>query len=213
MPEEAQHKKVGFDHDPERKRGDCGRPNPCGDAKDRRSPPINVRPAPSEDEFSGFIIVRLGIDRVETGFERLEHLARKLELRGLAAILEEFGNPGSQRLIRSLEPRRLLEMETAAAKSDLPPLRSLNAYWRLDLRERPEVVGALVDRLNELPAVALAYRELAVSDPVVNDSDDPYASGQTYLDPAPTGIDARWAWTQPNGEGAGVARHVRALVS
>ena len=49
-----------------------------------------------------------------------------------------------------------------------------------------------------------AYREFDVTEPLVNDVDDDYAADQDYLDAAPTGIDARWAWTQPNGEGSGV---------
>ena len=61
-----------------------------------------------------------------------------------------------------------------------------------------------MDDLNELPEVELAYREMAVSDPTVNPTDDTFNGTQNYLDAAPTGIDARWAWTQPNGEGAGV---------
>ena len=38
----------------------------------------------------------------------------------------------------------------------------------------------------------------------VNAANDPLSSAQTYLDPAPRGIDARWAWTRPNGAGEGV---------
>ena len=49
-----------------------------------------------------------------------------------------------------------------------------------------------------------AYREFDVTEPLVNDVDDDYAADQDYLDAAPTGIDARWAWTQPNAEGSGV---------
>ncbi len=204
MANDLHRKQMRADRAIEPKEHNCGEPNPCADRDGEDRPPVNLQPGGREEKFSGFVIVRLGIDRVDTGFGRLEELARKLNLEGLTSLLEEFGNPPSRPLIRSLEARQILEMEATAAKSKLPPLRSLTSYWRLDLRERPEAIEALVDRLNDLSAVAIAYRELAVSEPVVDDSDDPYASGQGYLDAAPTGFDARWAWTQPNGEGAGV---------
>jgi len=74
----------------------------------------------------------------------------------------------------------------------------------VDARERPDQIEGIVKRLNSVNEVDLAYREFVVSDPVVNAADDPYNIDQDYLDAAPTGIDARWAWTQPNGEGAGI---------
>ena len=86
----------------------------------------------------------------------------------------------------------------------MPPLRSLTAYWRIDVRQRFEQLPEVAQRLNRLTEVDLAYAELAATDPVVNAANDPYNTGQDYLDAAPEGIDARWAWTQPNGEGAGV---------
>lgn len=157
------------------------------------------------EDYSGFVIVRLGAQVPDGDFDQLHELAAEQNLGGLARVLEELGRPASRRVIRSLRPSEVRELERRAAQTDLPPLRSLTAYWRLDLRDHPGDIDQIVARLNELREVDLAYRELAVSDPVVNDADDPYAVGQTYLDPAPTGFDARWAWTQPNGEGAGVA--------
>jgi hypothetical protein len=40
-------------------------------------------------------------------------------------------------------------------------------------------------------------------DPLVNAADDPRAVNQGYLDPAPAGIDAEFAWSVPGGAGAG----------
>src|SRR2546430_14661455 len=45
---------------------------------------------------------------------------------------------------------------------------------------------------------------MAVRQPAANPADDTFNGTQNYLDAAPTGIGARWAWTQPNGVGAGV---------
>ncbi len=40
--------------------------------------------------------------------------------------------------------------------------------------------------------------------PTVDFADDPLSATQFYLDPAPLGFDAKFAWTQPGGDGAGV---------
>jgi serine protease len=181
--------------------------------EDRREPtPVNLGPSGKAEDYSGFVIVRLGAEASGGDFEQLHELAANRKLGALARVLEELGRPASQPVIRSIRPsevndleRRAAQTERRAAQTDLPRLRSLTAYWRLDLRDHPGDIDQIVARLNEMPEVDLAYRELAVSDPIVNDIDDTYAVGQTYLDPAPTGFDARWAWTQPNGEGAGVA--------
>ena len=61
-----------------------------------------------------------------------------------------------------------------------------------------------VEALNALDEVDFAYLELEATDPAVNAANDPFNASQNYQDAAPVGIDARWAWTQLNGEGAGV---------
>lgn len=156
---------------------------------------------------SGFVIVRLVPAVAPTRAEDLAAAAKECNLEGLSRLLEEYDLFTSRRVVRSLEPEEILGLERRAAQSDLPPLRSLTAYWRVDVRRRPRDVEAILARLRELPEVDAAYAELEASDPApaVDDSDDPYADGQGYLDAAPDGIDARWAWTQTNGLGAGVA--------
>lgn len=88
--------------------------------------------------------------------------------------------------------------------SAFPPLRSLLTYWRLDAREHGARVDEIVKMLRSAPGVADAYAELEGDDPAVKSANDVYAGQQGYLDPAPEEIDARWAWTQPNGCGAGI---------
>jgi hypothetical protein len=46
---------------------------------------------------------------------------------------------------------------------------------------------------------------LSAGQSAINPADDPLSAAQGYLEAAPRGIDARWAWTQPNGAGEGVA--------
>lgn len=62
---------------------------------------------------------------------------------------------------------------------------------------------ALIKRLLEWRAIEVAYLDIAGPDPLVNAGNDPRAVNQGYLDPAPDGIDAEYAWNFPGGDGAG----------
>lgn len=184
-------------------RDDCHPPPRCPERPTPPPPGEIGRPGDAPD-YSGFVIVRLS-PSVPPGKHRdLRDLAKRQSLEGLAAVLEEEGIGSTAPVVRSLSPDRLRELEERAGRAQARPLHSLTSYWRLDLRHRPDEAERVVERLNALNEVDLAYRELAVTDPQVNAADDPYADNQGYLDPAPDGIDARWAWTQPNGVGTGV---------
>jgi serine protease len=89
-------------------------------------------------------------------------------------------------------------LEARAAKTRLAPRHSLTRYWRIDLRPYPERAAEVVDKLRALAEVDLAYRELAASDPQYGSppAGESLAEGQGYLDDAPAGIGARWAWQQ-----------------
>ncbi len=169
-------------------------------------PPEPEIPKRRRRRYSGFIIVRLSeeLPLPPPRCETLSAAAKELRLPALEKILNEYDLDATYRLIRGTDNDKLLKLERQAAKSEMPPIHSLTAYWRLDARNRTDRIEEIIKRLNTLREVDLAYREFAASDPAVNAADDPYNSGQGYQDAAPTGIDARWAWTQPNGEGAGI---------
>lgn len=131
--------------------------------------------------------------------------AQMYALKGLLRVLESAGSPESCRLVRSVQAEKILDMEREAAQSKFPPLHSLTQYWRLDLRERSrEETSRILEMLISLPEVDSAWEEPLDTLPVVTPGDDPYNAGQGYQDAAPDGVNARWMWTQPNGEGAGI---------
>ena len=72
--------------------------------------------------------------------------------------------------------------------------------------ERSEDMQNLIRRLHTLPEVkhALRVRNGITPASFVNPSDDDERAEQWYLDPAPDGIDARYAWSFPGGDGIGV---------
>jgi serine protease len=167
-------------------------------------------PQQEPTRFTGFVIVRL-VATVrapnDEQFQRLTELAKGADLRDLSRVLETFKlGPGS-RLIRSLSVREIREKEALARRSWLPPVHSLTDYWRLDLRGQIHRMADAVEALNAVPEVDAAYPELKGKDPAActNPANNPYSGQQRYLDAAPSGIDARWAWTQPNGCGKGIA--------
>ena len=163
--------------------------------------PLKRRPP----QYSGAIIVRLSseVPPASKKCKSLNAMAKEQHLRGLEKVLDEYDLSISTPLIKSMDADKILELEKKATKSQFPPLHSLTSYWRIDAREKSDQIDEILKRLNNLYEVDKASRELAASDPLVNPADDPYNATQDYLDSAPDGIDARWAWTQPNGEGAG----------
>jgi hypothetical protein len=158
---------------------------------------------------SGMVVVRLVAEASPVGLDKVAHTlvahAKMYALKGLSKALENAGSPESYRLVRSVPADKILDMEREAAHTKYSPLHSLTQYWRLDLRDRPrEESTRLIEMLSSLPEVDSAWEEPLSTLPVVTPGDDPHNSGQDYQDAAPIGIDARWMWTQPNGEAAGI---------
>jgi hypothetical protein len=71
--------------------------------------------------------------------------------------------------------------------------------------EKAENLGALADALRRWPIIRSSEVEIPGPPPLVNAADDPLSVNQGYLDPAPGGIDARYAWTLTGGDGQGQA--------
>ncbi|SFN76932.1 S8 family peptidase [Nitrosospira briensis] len=82
---------------------------------------------------------------------------------------------------------------------------NLGAYFAVTMPPGMDA-EALAKALSEWESVATAYVEPPpVEPPFVNAADDPRSTNQGYLDPAPDGIDAEYAWNFPGGDGAGQA--------
>lgn len=118
-----------------------------------------------------------------------------------------------QRLFRQDE-LTLSERKDLAEQLSGREMADLDLYFEVPLRPGTLAgeVNALVMQLNAIHSVEIAYAE-AAAEPVVfgiaADGEVPiapvtYESQQGYLDPAPYGIDARYAWTVPGGTGSGV---------
>lgn len=167
----------------------------------------NDRPDRQDGARPGFIVVRLSeFENVAEldGADTLAEVAKTMRLSVLASLLDEFDLGSGRRLVTAVKPGQLREMEAQARQSPFPPLHSLLDYWVVDAGKHGGREDEIAKRLQAAPGVARAYPQEQGADPSVNPADDPYNAQQGYLDAAPTGIDARWAWTQPMGCGNGM---------
>jgi len=124
------------------------------------------------------------------------------ELSGLASLLARCPGVRIQRLFSRPEATLAADQARLEAKTG-KDLADLNLWYRLILPPG-EDIEALVDSLNALDLVEIAYPEpLPVPPPSLSPS-PLFESQQGYLDPAPGGIDARTAWTVAGGTGANV---------
>lgn len=156
-------------------------------------------------DYSGFVIVRMapGIESTVTSLGQLaeEHKPKLTELQAVLKLagtlvskpLVELYGPGHTPWLRDQVLKLIHELEKKTASTAFPPLYSLASYWRLDLREHPGLVEEVVARLNSLPEVGLAYRELAATDPQDTANGQGLSEDQGYLGDAPIGISASWA--------------------
>ena len=121
-------------------------------------------------------------------------------------LTAKFKGLGLVPLFGSKKPDEIRKLVDRAKEID-PTYRPANllAYYAVTV---PTGVSAdeVVKALLRWRSVALAYVEPGpVEPPFVNASDDPRSVGQGYLDPAPDGIDAEYAWGFAGGDGAGQA--------
>jgi hypothetical protein len=123
----------------------------------------------------------------------------------VAALREQFPDVEFERLFTSLEPEQIRELVEEAARCDPdydPP--NLLTYFVV---ECPSGVDpdAVRETLADWWSVETAYVEGGPTKPPgVSPGDDPRFPNQGYLDPAPDGIDAEFAWTATGGDGDGI---------
>ncbi|WP_298577247.1 S8 family peptidase [uncultured Luteimonas sp.] len=81
--------------------------------------------------------------------------------------------------------------------------RRLQRYHVIDLASSDDAERVLKELL-ATPGIETAYLEPEPLPPPVDPDDDPRSANQLYLDAAPRGIDARWAWSRSDGDGVTV---------
>ncbi len=171
--------------------------------------PGQVRPSPIEGErgpgarpsFRPRVVVKLH-DWVDVPYE--DGVERYL--------LDEFG-PGPlgdagedlvfTRLYTSVSPGELARLVETAVERDSSYRPPRFTAWFTVEAPRGMRSEELARRLLEWDVVESARPDAPAVDPLVNAADDPLSVNQGYLDPAPAGIDAEFAWAVAGGAGAG----------
>ena len=137
-----------------------------------------------------------------------EDTARAMESMGIGpwnALTTQFQGITMEPLL-SFKPEQFAALTERARTQDSSfRATNLGAYFAVNLPPGMDA-EALVKALSKWESVATAYVEPPpVEPPFVNAADDPRSANQGYLDPAPDGIDAEYAWNFPGGDGAGQA--------
>jgi len=148
-------------------------------------------------------------DDVELPYRKgAEEVIEECQIGPWKSLTKAFPGITLRPLFTAVEPGRIRELTERAAKMD-PEYRKVNllTYFYIYIPGSSEIDPvALAKALSAWPAVQTAYVDGPVPPPpAVNAANDPRSPNQSYLDPAPGGIDARYAWTFAGGDGAGVS--------
>ena len=118
-------------------------------------------------------------------------------------LRQQFPGIALKPLISSTPLNKLEELVKRATQTD--PTYKPAQFGQFFYIPVPGDVDAeeLVRALKQWRSVETVYADYPVPDPLVNAANDPRAVDQDYLDAAPVGIDARYAWNFTGGDGAG----------
>lgn len=127
------------------------------------------------------------------------------ELReGWARISERYPTATLRPLYGGEDAEALRKLTAMASEND-PSYQAPNFPNYFVVQMSPGFEGeSLAKMLSALPGVETAYVEGGPVDPPVTPTDDPRYTSQGYLQAAPGGIDAAYAWTKSGGDGFGV---------
>lgn len=154
-----------------------------------------------EHEDRPFVVVKFS-DRVQLPYEDgVEKFFGRMQVGPWEQLQGKFPGVSLRRLYTAVEPGEINKLVETAARLD-PSYRPVNmlAYFAVEAPPGTDL-DALAEALAAWPSVETAYVDRPAPDPVVNAADDPRAASQGYLNAAPQGIDARFAWPKPDGTG------------
>ncbi len=128
----------------------------------------------------------------------------RAEIRKLMAASDKVVLPRLVPLFGSLTPGQFLELTKRAQQMDSN--YKATAYGAWQQFECPPSVdpNELAAALRRLEEVDTAYVMRPGPPPAVNPHDDPRFVNQGYLQAAPLGVDAPFAWNLPGGDGKGM---------
>lgn len=136
--------------------------------------------------------------KYEDGAQKV--LAERYGAGPLADVVDQLAFERLYTALKADEMARLVEL---AQQRDASYKGHRFDRWFTVDTPRGMATEELVKRLLAWEIVESARPDAPAVDPVVNAADDPRSPNQGYLNPAPEGIDAEFAWTVAGGAGAG----------
>ncbi len=197
--------------------------NPPGQLKPRPTLPKPARTVVDHNVHPDLIVLkfqegthirmkagRLDFDEASVGQDDEQRLGRvnlKRDTihRELSELNREFGQNARLRVERLFtRPENDLDKEKQEGEQAIEEeLADLNLYYYVRIKNASlEESTQFIDRLNALDIVEIAYPE-PITEPAADiaPATPSYEASQGYLNAAPTGIDARYAWNFPGGRG------------
>jgi len=131
-----------------------------------------------------------------------EHLER-MQVGPWRALRERYPGITLKKGLRHTKPETLQALIERAQRMDesYRPGHFAGYFW-VDTDDHVDLFALRKDLLS-WPGVRSAYIDRPVPDPLVSPADDVREANQGYLNPAPDGIDAEYAWGFTGGDGAG----------
>ncbi len=160
-------------------------------------------PRPKAPGYAPRVVVKFR-DHIELPYDdRVEEYLEKMKVGPWESLKKQFPGISMRRMFTSVKPDRIRQLVDEAVQRDdtyRPP--NFLTYFVVDCPAGVSV-EELVKELSSWRSVQTAYFDPPGDDPVVNAANDPRSPNQGYLDPAPDGIDAEFAWGFAGGDGAG----------
>jgi serine protease len=130
------------------------------------------------------------------------------DVRSVHALLASNGYAGKLERLYSIAEDVLAKRRSDGESRSGRELADLDLYYRVRVPAgiTQAELDPLVDALNALASVEVAYVQPRAEAPAdIAPMTPSFEANQGYLDAAPWGIDARYAWTVPGGRGWGAA--------
>lgn len=159
---------------------------------------------PPEDEILSRVIVQLREDVEIPYADGAESLLIPLIGPAWADMLAAFPFLKLDRVFRDVDPGDLETLFDRTASEFGAPWPALQRFFVVTCPPGvdPKLVVAA---LRAFPQIfEHVYVESRPALPAINFADDPLSVVQFYLEPAPKGFDAKFAWTEPGGDGLNV---------
>jgi len=133
---------------------------------------------------------RLTTTKLQADLTKFNQIIAKPNIKTFAPL---FSRPIAQLKQDKVLAESRVKVETA----------DLSNYFSLQVKSNQNG-ASIVDDLNKLDSVEVAYLAPIGEDADIAPATSNMQGNQGYLDPAPSGIDAKYAWTKSGGRGAGI---------